>query len=363
MRGQRPGHLSRIVIKGFKSIKDCDLELQNINVLIGSNGAGKSNFVSAFTLLKSILKHELNLYASKKGISNLFYNGLKATDNIQMEFWFGEESYSFDLLATENNSLVFCNERFSHGAEGRNYEAHSETKWGSSIPDNIPEPFGNMNDILQSYNLGVYHFYDTGSTSRIKTEHNLSNCEVLLPDARNLAAFLRRLRDNHIQNYNKILKAIQRIAPYFKDFELYPQKQNKEHIVLHWRENGRDDIYNASQLSDGTLRFICLVTLLLQPTELQPATIIIDEPELGLHPYAITIFAELVKKVAARKQIILATQSAELLDHFEPEDVIVVDRSENGSVFKRLDAEQLAVWLEDDYSLGDLWNKNIFGGR
>ena len=138
------------------------------------------------------------------------------------------------------------------------------------------------------------------------------------------------------------------------DFELEPMEYNRELIVLRWLQKGCEDIFNASQLSDGTLRFICLATLLLQPAELQPATIIIDEPELGLHPFAITIFAELVKKVAVNKQVILSTQSVELLNNFEAEDVVVVDRGENGSEFKRLDPAKLAEWLEDDYTLGEL---------
>jgi predicted ATPase len=171
------------------------------------------------------------------------------------------------------------------------------------------------------------------------------------------------LHENHITEYQKILRAVQRIAPFFKDFELKPKEHNNEQIVLRWKQNDYDGVLIPSQLSDGTLRFICLATLLLQPEELQPSIIVIDEPELGLHPYAMTIFAELVKKIATRKQVILATQSAELLDHFEADDVIIVDRTSNGSEFKRLDAKTLAAWLEDDYSLGELWNKNLFGGR
>ena len=126
---------------------------------------------------------------------------------------------------------------------------------------------------------------------------------------------------------------------------------------------GCGDIFNASQLSDGTLRFICLTTLLLQPHELQPATIIIDEPELGLHPYAITIFSEMVKQLSNEKQIIISTQSVELLNEFDVDDIIVVNRSESGSTFNRLDKEKLSLWLENDYALGDLWKKNILGGR
>ena len=255
-------YLKRIVIKGFKSINNCDLELKNINVFIGSNGAGKSNLVSVFELLQNIEQKEA------------------------VTVWTGSPEHPSKLL-------------------------------------------------LEKYQCNVYQFHDTGSTSKIKMEHNLSNSKFLRQDASNLAAFLYRLREHYPASYQKILKAIQRIAPYFKDFKLEPDEYNNEHIVLRWRQKGCEDIFNASQISDGTLRFICLAALLLQPADLQPNTIIIDEPELGLHPYAITIFAELVKKAAIKKQIILATQST----------------------------EQLRVWLEDDYTLGELWNKNIFGGR
>jgi len=185
-------------------------------------------------------------------------------------------------------------------------------------------------------------------------------------DGSNLAAFLYRLREHYPAEYGNILWAVQMIAPYFKDFILEPNEHNEELIFFRWQEKGCEEIFNPSQLSDGTLRFICLATLLLQPKKLQPATIIIDEPELGLHPFAITIFAEMVQKAAVDKQIILATQSVELLNNFDPEDVVVVDKNENGSDFKRiydrLSPQQLADWL-DDYSLGELWNKNIFGGR
>ena len=153
------------------------------------------------------------------------------------------------------------------------------------------------------------------------------------------------------------------IAPYFDDFMLEPKESNDELIVLKWHQKGCEDVLNASQLSDGTLRFICLTTLLLQPSELQPATIIVDEPELGLHPYAITMFAEMVKQVSSKKQIIISTQSVELLNEFDVEDVVVVNKDNDGSSkFSRLKEDELKDWL-DDYTLGDLWQKNILGGR
>ena len=329
--------LNRIVIEGYKSIKHCDLELKNINVLIGSNGAGKSNFISVFELLRSIILNEENYYASKKGINSLFYTGTKVTERIIMKVWYGETVYGFTLGVSENNNLIFI-------------DHHVVSNEESNLPP------------IEAEQWCAYHFHDTSPTSRIKTEHNISNCQMLMSDARNLAAFLYRLKNYYSKEYENIIRTIKMVAPYFNDFILLPEEGNNELIFLRWQQKDWEDILNPSQLSDGTLRFACLATLLLQPTELQPATIIIDEPELGLHPFAITILSEMVQKAAVNKQVILSTQSVELLNHFEPEDVVVVDRDENGSKFKRLDSSSLTDWLED-YSLGELWNKNILGGR
>ena len=353
--------LSKIVIKGYKSIKDCSLELENLNVLIGSNGAGKSNFMSVFLLFRNVVVHNLARYTGIKGVNSFFYNGTKFTDSVSIELHFNAYIYAFELEASEYNNLIFSKERIEAGGLAWEAEGHNETKWEEGCQKVNLDSDGLR--VLSNGMLHLYHFNDTGSSSRIKREHNLSHNNILMWDASNLAAFLYRLQKHYNIEYKKIVKAVQRIAPYFKDFVLQPEEENNELIFLRWQERGRDTIFNPSQLSDGTLRFICLATLLLQPMALQPETIIIDEPELGLHPYAMTIIAELVKKAAAKKQVILATQSAEFLDHFEPENIIVVDRTANGSMFKRLNEERLKAWLEDDYSLGELWNKNLFGGR
>ena len=361
MSEQKNNQLSRIVIKGFKSIKECDVDLKNINILIGANGAGKSNFIAIFEMLQRILAGELSSYAMKKGIDPLLYNGKAATDSILAEFHFGANLYSFVLEWTDNDSLLFRDERFETDNATWRDGGYKETK---------------MQDALRTTNIDkealqallypvwrVYQFSNTSPTSKMKAENGVGDYDTLMWDASNLSVYLYHLREHYPESYKKILKAIQRVMPFFKDFLLKPKEQNKDQIVLRWKQKDYDSTLLPSQLSDGALRFICLMTLLLQPNELQPATIIIDEPELGLHPYAISIFAEFVKKAAAKRQIILATQSAELLDHFEPDDVIVVDRTVNGSEFKRLDRGQLTAWLEDDYSLGELWNKNLFGGR
>lgn len=355
--------LSRIKISGYKSIKECDISFGKINVLIGSNGAGKSNFISAFSLLKNILAKNLQVSVAQSGVNTLLYKGRKVTEEIAFKVYFGKNYYGLNLVPTDDNRLIFEKEFFGHSSsenESIILRGHNESMWNVGANSKIDEY---VIPILKQQNWRVYHFHDTGKSAKVKQEHNISNNRVLLFDAANLAAFLYRLKNNYQKNYYEIVQTIQLIAPYFADFVLEPQEGNEEHIVLKWQQKGCEDVFNASQLSDGTLRFICLATLLLQPHKLQPATIIIDEPELGLHPYAITIFAELVKQISDEKQIIISTQSVELLNEFDVEDVIVVDRSENGSEFKRLNEEELEVWLEEDYALGDLWKKNILGGR
>lgn len=355
------GQLRKICISGYKSIKKCNLNLNKINVLIGSNGAGKSNFISALSLLQSVLNKELQITVAQSGVNSLFYNGRKETEEIYLEVYFNNNSYGFYLMPTDDNRIVFKKEFYGYNAyESPVASGHEESKWDHGVNNNINEY---VRPILKKQNWRVYHFHDTGRSAKVKQEHNISNNQVFMNDAGNLAAFLYRLKENYKKNYNEIVGTIQLIAPYFKDFILEPQESNKEQILLKWQQKGCDDIFNASQFSDGSLRFICLATLLLQPSQLQPATIIVDEPELGLHPYAITIFSEMVKQLSDEKQIIVSTQSVELLNEFDVEDVIVVNRSDNGSDFKRLDKEELEAWLENDYALGDLWKKNILGGR
>ncbi len=358
------GQLSRIQISGFKSIKQCVVDLRKVNVLIGSNGAGKSNFISAFSLLQELLRGNLQVTVAQSGINSLFYNGRKETDVIAFEVFFGDNSYGFTLVPTDDSRIVFGKEYFGYWGRFFNESAvargHSEARWQDGVSNGLDTY---VKPILERQNWRVYHFHDTSRSAKIKQEHNISNNKVLQFDAANLAAFLYRLKSYFAESYTEIVRTIRLIAPYFDDFILEPKEGNKELIVLKWSQKGCEDVFNASQFSDGTLRFVCLATLLLQPHELQPETIIVDEPELGLHPYAITIFSEMVKKLSDEKQIIISTQSVELLNEFDAEDIIVVDRNENGSTFKRLSEKDLLEWLDNDYSLGDLWQKNILGGR
>ena len=196
----------------------------------------------------------------------------------------------------------------------------------------------------------------------MKKTASLNDNRFLRPDGSNLAAFLYFLREKHPEAYGLIRGTVQRVAPFFDDFQLEPARLKPDSIILEWRHKNSDAYFDANAFSDGTLRFIALATLLLQPEKYRPSVILVDEPELGLHPYAITMLASLIKQASTKTQVIVGTQSPLLLDHFRPEDVLVANRVEGSTQLTRLESSKLSTWLED-YSLGQLWEKNEIGGR
>ena len=208
----------------------------------------------------------------------------------------------------------------------------------------------------------VYHFHDTSSGSPMRGDCNINDNECLRDNGSNLAAYLYSLMQNDEKAFRLIEGVVRSVAPYFKSFKLRPDANNNNKIRLEWEEKDTDMYLDGYSLSDGTLRFIALATLLLQPR--LPEIIIIDEPELGLHPAAINKLAEMIKKASAESQIIISTQSASLVDCFGVEDIIVVDRVDGQSVFRHLPEEELDMWMRDyDFSLSELWEKNMIGGQ
>jgi len=341
--------LDRIKIKGFKSIKEADIPLTNLNVLIGANGAGKSNFISIFKMLYALKNNRLDDYVGKAGgASRFLYFGPKVTDKIETEIIFNNiEKYFWRFTFNEKSQLI------------------GKGKGAVSVSNEPPNPWLEDDNLMNLDDFRVYHFNDSSPEARIKLTRNINDNEYLKSDGANLAAYLYLIKEQHPENYSNIVKTIQLVAPFIKDFKLRPNPLNPETIRLEWTHKGQEeDYFDISDLSDGTLRFICLATVLLQPNP--PETIIIDEPELGLHPYAVSILASLLRKVSFSSQIIISTQSVELVNEFQPENLIVVDRRRDElntnmeqSVFRRLTREELTDWL-GEYSLGELWVKNVF---
>jgi predicted ATPase len=206
----------------------------------------------------------------------------------------------------------------------------------------------------------VYHFHDTSDTAGVKGTADVEDHRVLSPQAENLAAFLYWMQQKKPDHFANIEDTVRQIAPFFDEFRLEPSRLNESKIRLAWKEKGSDAYFNASSLSDGTLRFICLSTLLLQPD--LPSMLLLDEPELGLHPAAVALLADLLTSAATRTQVIVATQSVTLVNHFSPDSVWTVNREDHQSVFKHLASADMTAWL-DDYALGELWEKNVLGAR
>lgn len=365
--------LDKITIKGFKSIRALeDFDLSNLNALIGGNGAGKSNFIDFFRLLRAMLELPLPDLASASlktyiadggGSDDFLFNGPKVTEQIEIVTRFGPNGYRFKLAPTVDESFIIND-------EARYYEIGAAGWWemgsGQATPELLKDKdkrgfAGGRNvasyiyDAISSWK--IYHFHDTSKLASMRRYETIDDHDYLRFDAANIASFLYDLNKNAQNVYKQIVDTIRLVTPFFDDFILKPNKNEK--VNLRWKQKGSDYPLKPHHLSDGTLRFICLTTALLQPV--LPSTIIIDEPELGLHPYAIVILAELIQATSKKTQIIISTQSPALVDYFEPEDIIVVNRKKGASVFERLNKHNLSSWLED-YSLGDLWRKNIVTG-
>lgn len=355
--------LKAITIEGYKSIKKLtDFKMRSLNVLIGANGAGKSNFISLFRLLPQMYEQQLQRYVKLQGGAKSFLHmGAQPARQIHCEFYFANNGYKFTLSPTADSTFIFDNESvwftgyYSPASDRLIGVNHSESKLKTAT-DTYSEY---VRPAIQSWRL--YHFHDTSETAKVKQTHGVNDNLRLKVDAENLAAYVRMLKLKHAEHYQQIIQTIRLVAPFFDDFV---NRQDIDDVVeLEWTQVGNPDTpFKAHHLSDGTLRFICLAVLLLQPTKLLPDTVIIDEPELGLHPYAISVLADILKEVSQEKQIIVATQSVELISHLRPEDVIVVDRVGDESTFTRLQEDNLNEWLED-YKLGELWKMNILGGR
>ena len=365
--------LDQIRVQGFTSILDAEIDLRALNVLVGANGAGKSNLVRVFELLGRIVDDDLQVHVRRNGgASSLLHAGMMAR-SVQIELHGrgggGENRYRVHLAPGLDEDLFFAGEQIYHRRPGHGDwfdqslgAGHRETALHATIRAR------GRGQLVASYVVDmlrgcrVYHFHDTGTAARVKGVGPASDDLALAPDAGNLAAVLAALADDDAGPgavaYRRIVGAVAQVAPFFRDFVLEPGPRDE--IRLRWRQVGVDTVFSAHQMSDGTLRFVCLATLLLQPV--LPALLVLDEPELGLHPYAIVQLADLLRQAAVRSQVLVATQSVTLMNQMGLDDLIVVEQDANGSVFSRPDPSRLERWL-DYYSLGELWEKNLIGGR
>ena len=374
--------LASLRLVGWKSIRDAKIELRPLNVLIGANGAGKSNLVSFFKLMNEMMEERFQVHVGTiGGAESLLHYGSKRTPAIETDFRFdtdlGQSVYSLRLVPAAGNTLIFDEEKlrffppefpesetFTSLGGDPGYRGHRESAldglYDRADPNTDLVPSG---EVIRNYLHGcrVFHFHDTSLLGPMRRDCFVDANRFLYPDAANLPAMLYLYRERYPTAYHRIVAAVKAVAPFFDDFVLEPLRLNPRNIALHWRSKESEYDFGPHQLSDGTLRAIALFTLLLQPEEDLPELIVLDEPELGLHPSALAVLADLLKSTARHSQLLIATQSTALIDHFEADDIVTVNLRDGCSTFERLDPERLKEWLEE-YALSELWERNVIGG-
>ncbi len=359
--------LDRVTIRGFRSIRALeDFELTDLNVLVGANGSGKSNLISFFRLFRALVTGGLDRYLRDSGgLDDLLFGGPRVTPRMHLAARFGGGALRFTLEPSNAGLCSLTDESpYPLPAAGDRWQPGVRTDGVSDLVregDGSPWEVGGSQPVRNAVeSWGAYHFHDTSRLSGMRRYQVVEDDARLRTDGSNIAPFLRRLRKSEPASYRDILESCRLIVPYFEDFRFREEEFGPSRKVrLSWKARGSDHPMQPYHLSDGSIRFLCLATALLQPEP--PSAIVIDEPELGLHPLAISIVAELVRSAAVRTQIIVATQSPLFLDEFSVNDVVVVSRRDGESRFERLDEADYRAWL-GEYSLGELWRKNVIVG-
>lgn len=385
--------LKKIIIDNFKSIRHCETEFGRINLLIGENGAGKSNLISFIELAQTGGHRMRNYVLTHLGMGRLLHGGIKNSKVISGTLIFegeGDGEYYCDEAETDSAYSIsigtaidgttpvvieeaqYCDipkgepyekgdKRLLGGIEEQNRMTEQKLRTQREVAPGIYTDVRTVHFVrVPIHSISIYHFQDTGNMSAIRGKANIDDNKVLKKDGENLASMLYLISRTEPRAFKMIEMMMRRVAPYFRCFDLQPDRMNPRLISIEWKENDSDIYLDSTSFSDGTIRFLALCVALMQPN--RPKTIIIDEPELGLHPAAISIAAALIKKASADSQIIAATQSADFVSEFSLDQIIVAERKDGSTTFTHLSEDDFKVWL-DEYSAGELWKKNLIGGR
>ncbi len=364
-----PARIKSITIEGFRSLRSIqNLELPRLSVLIGANGAGKSTLIRFFEMLSWMLKSKnLQEFVLRHGGGDdQFFMGARKTPRIHAELCLetstGYNDYRFDLAhISAGDTVMVMNEAYRYSA----HDIPTKAKWTeieavgkeSSLLEKKHKTAQTIVNLLRQ--CSTYQFHDTSINAAMHNRWDVTESFRLRSDGGNLAAVLLDLRKTDGKRYELIVRQIRRVLPAFKDFVL---EEEAGKVLLRWVGNQSDKIFGSHLTSDGSLRLFCLLTLLNLPPTRLPDVMLFDEPELGLHPHAITLVAEMFKRLSKRRQILIATQSPYLVDCFELENIIIASANNGETLLRNLPREQYQAWLDDDYQLSDIWLKQVVGG-
>lgn len=369
--------LQSVSVRGFRSLADVELSgLGDATVLIGSNGSGKSNVIRFFEMLSWMLRSR-NLeqfVALQGGADDQLFMGNKVTPRMEADIRLvtpdGVNQYSFALSYGAPDRFVFTEERLRFSRDDTGGQApwqsvgsgHTEARIHLAAQDGLPDINSTTARVIRRLlqDCGTYQFHDTSMRSSMKQRWDVSDNRSLRSDGGNLAAVLIRLQDDYPDRFEWVQENIRRVLPSFDHFVL---EEEHGRIFLRWRGTDPDKTFGAHLTSDGSLRFFALVTLLNLPPEMLPSVALIDEPELGLHPAAVTLVGSMIASLATQCQVIVATQSPQLVNCFDLDEIVVMELEDSRTVACRKGRHEYERWLNEDYTTGELWQMNLLGGR
>ena len=369
--------IESVRIRGFRSLADVEFpDLPNVAVLIGANGSGKSNFLSFLEMVQQMLRYRRlgDFVARQGGADDQLFGGSDRTAQMDAEFKVktaqGKYDYRFTLNYAHPDNLLCAGEKLVYNLSGEPDELTlPATGWAkeSKIAEltqgkDCPNPTAKQAaaDLVQVLGgCAFYHFHNTNGNTGFKKRWDLADNNRLLPNGGNLAAVLYRLEHEDVRRYDYICRQIQRVLPAFDRFDL---EESYGKVSLRWKALGADKTIGAHLTSDGSLRFFALATLLNLPEEMLPTIVVLDEPELGLHPMTIHLLGGMIQSLSVKRQVILATQSPLLVNSFGLDQLYVLDWQDGQTKVRKLNSEEYEHWLEE-YTPGDLWEMNLLGGR
>src|SRR5260221_1164197 len=366
--------LETLSLRGFRSVKELEhFTLGPITVLVGANGSGKSNLIGFFRMMNDMMQGGLQRFLQNGGGgSNFLHFGPARTRFLEAKLAcrsdVGLNTYRCELTFAAVDRLMFVQEEVQFQRDGTSHPKTIPIENNEPVESALSrylDPEDKTKRFIKWFldKTRVFHFHDTSMTSRMRNYCDEDDAPYLRAEGGNLAAVLLRLRNEFPANYQRVVAGVNTVFPEPKDFQLEPTARNGKGLLLSWQPTSNPtEVFGPAHLSDGTLRMIALVTLFNLPEAMATWMIILDEPELGLHPAAEAYLASLIRSASTQTQVLLSTQSATLVDHFKPSEVVVAEMHEGASTFERLEDVKLNHWLKR-YTLGEAWRKNVFGGR
>lgn len=367
-KNHTPAWIEKVSIEGFRSLKSIqELKLSKLSVLIGGNGVGKSSFIRFFEMLSWLLKSQnlAEFVLRQGGGDDQFFMGARQTPRIQAKLALATEAgtneYRFELAhISAGDKIMVLNEAYRFSANHFDNKARwseiAEAGHEAKLPSIQNRTAQTICKLLRQ--CATYQFHDTSSNALIHQRWDTSDCAYLRSDGANLAPILLDIKTSDFARYKHIVRQIQRVFPTLEDFILEPYAGK---VLLRWKGKHSDKGFGTHLTSDGTLRLFCLITLLCLPIDRLPDVMFFDEPELGLHPHAITLVSEMMKRVAQNRQVFIATQSPYMVDCFDLESIIIAEEEQGATLLSRLNPEKYQEWLDDNYLISDIWLKTPVG--